>query len=62
MGSRSVGRFFDIGALVSRKSFIVGEEDISIGVEVVLDMKEYKSWSWFIKLARVLLVLYSKAY
>ena len=46
--------------LVNKKSLIVEEERAFIVIEARLGIKVYKSWSWFTKLASIMLVLYSK--
>jgi len=47
---------------VEDRGFIIVEEETSVVVETRLDTSKYRSWSWFMRLAKILLVLCSKAY
>jgi len=48
--------------LVGERSLVVEKERALVVVRVMLGIKVYKSWSWFMKLASMVLVLYSKVY
>jgi len=48
--------------LVDKENLIIGRERILTDARAELDMSEHRSWSWFTRLARMLLVLCSKTY
>ena len=52
----------NIKKLVKNKSFIIKRKEISTIVEIKLEIKMYIFQSQFIKLANIILVLYSKIY
>jgi len=48
--------------LVSEEGLVAGEEGILVVAEAELDMRVYRSQSWFMELAKILLLLCSEAY
>lgn len=42
--------------LVNEESFVVGEGKTSVVVEAELEIKVYRFWSWFTRLASIVLV------
>jgi len=52
----------NIKELVENRSLIIEREKIPAIVEIGLEIKMYRFQSWFIRLANIVLVLYSKTY
>jgi len=47
---------------MDKKGLVVRRESISVEIEVKLNMSEHRFQSWFIRLAKILLMLYFKTY
>lgn len=54
--------FLGTRVLVDKWSHDIEEEDISIDIKIMLNIKVYRSWSWLTRLVKMLLVKYSKVY
>ena len=51
-----------MGISVGKENLVVGEENIPMGVGAGFNTSMYRSQSWFIRIARILFILYSKAH
>jgi len=54
--------FLGTRVLVDKWSHDIEEEDISIDIKIMLNIKVYRSWSWLTRLVKMLLVKYSEVY
>ena len=62
LGWEQQDRFLGARMLVNKWSLDIERGDISIDIKIILNTKVYRSWSWLIRLVKMLLVKCSEAH